>query len=150
MEKQRPFGILIISRIQIIIGAIGIFVFTPLTVLELIGELGREHIGNEDYVGFTFDLILLIGSILDLTAGKLTYRLKPIGRILNLILAYARVLLYAALFLITGHLAGVGFWKYYRDFFHYPSLIVFYAIPFLWSLLVFCYFNLEKVKEQFK
>ncbi len=148
MYKERSIGIAIISRTEVIIGTIGLFISIPLTLFEFLGELERSHVGNEDYVGFTFDLVMGIVSGLTLIAGKYIYHLNPIGRILNLILAYGLVILYILLFFITDHIAD--FLPFFRDAFFDRSSLIFFVIPFLWSLFLIYFFTSLQVKEQFK
>ncbi|MBU4303281.1 MAG: hypothetical protein KKC39_03275 [Candidatus Omnitrophica bacterium] len=115
MEKVRSLGIAIISRFEVIVGTIGLFISIPFIIFEWLDELNRVHVGNEDYVGFGVVLILGIVSGMILIAGKFTYRLNPIGRILNLILAYGLVILYILFFSIT--VRSTGFYPYFKDVF---------------------------------
>lgn len=147
-EKEKPFGILIISWIERAVGMAGILIFGVCTIIEFFAELKSPHVGNEDYVGFIFDLILTIITGLILIAGRLLINLNPIGRILNLILAYGLITLFIILFLITGFRAD--FYQYYKDAFLNISFIVFFIIPFVWAILLVYYFNRPDVKGQFK
>ncbi len=148
MEKERSLGISIISRIEVIIGTIGLFYFLFCTILEWLAELKSPHVGNEDYVGFTFDLFLSIVSAMILIGGKYIYRLKPAGRILNLILAYGLVVLYIIFFFVTVH--STGFLPYFRDSLFNRSFIIIFVFPFFWAAFLIYYFNHEQVKDQFR
>ncbi len=148
MEKVGSPGIAIITRIEVIIGTIGLFISIPFSIFEWLGELNRVHVGNEDYVGFSVVLILGIVSAMTLIAGKFIYRLNPIGRLLNLILAYGLVILCILLFFITVHLTG--FYPYFKNALFDRSFIIIFVIPFLWSLFLIYFFNCQQVKEQFK
>lgn len=148
MEKEGSLGIVIISKIEVIIGTIGLFYFALCTILEWFAELKRVHVGNEDYVGFTFDLFLSIMSATILIAGKSIYHLKPVGRILNLILAYGLVALYIIFFFVTLH--STGFLPYFRDSFFNCSFIIIFVFPFFWALFLIYFFNHQQVKEQFR
>jgi hypothetical protein len=148
VEKAVSPGIAIISRIEVIIGTIGLFIFVPLSIFEWLGELNRVHVGNEDYVGFGVNLILGIVSGMTFIAGKFIYRLNPLGRILNLILAYGLVILYILLFFITVRL--IGFYPYFKNALFDSSFIIIFVISFLWLLFLIYFFNCQQVKEQFR
>lgn len=145
MDKERSLGVIIISKIEIVIGTIGFLLFTPFTIMELLNELYGPQGQSERYVGFTVDLILAITCGITLIAGKLTYQLKKAGRIFNLTLSVYVIGFYLLILyvIIKFKLISIAnLLLYYK----YPILY----IPFILSLFLIYFFNHPKVKEQFK
>lgn len=145
MNKERSLGVTIISRIEIVIGTIGLLLFTPLTIMELLNELYVYQGQSERYVGFTVDLILAITCGITLIVGKLTYQLKPLGRILHFFISLFIIICYILfLYLIKFDIKII-----LSDLLSDPRFIVLY-IPFILSLFLIYYFSHSKVKEQFR
>lgn len=135
MEKSRSLGVTIISKIEIVIGTIGIFCFIPLGIGELLNELYGSHGTSERYVGFGVDVILGVICSIILITGKLTYKLRPAGRVLHLFFSVLFIILYFLLFYVL------------RCKLEY--ILNFWVLPISPLFFIF-FFTRPKVKEQFK
>ncbi|MDD5432830.1 MAG: hypothetical protein PHO70_07625 [Candidatus Omnitrophica bacterium] len=134
MEKKRSFGITIISRLEMVFGLLGLFIVFPCLLIFLFGS---ESDGRVDALAIA--LTWGIPSFTLLIMSELTFRLKPAGRIMHLVIPIILIILFSLQF------SGSIYSLLLPDFDKLPFVV---AICLLLFLIYF--FTRPKVKEQFK
>ncbi|HEA47332.1 MAG TPA: DUF4339 domain-containing protein [bacterium] len=143
MKKRRSVGITILSVTEMILGALGTASGIPLSI----GGFLAEDVGG--LVPFMIGSMLLIICGPLLIAGIPTFRLKPAGRILNLVLCFLLILgLCVGFIRECVESINRGYQVPVLEWVLFFSLLIFIiiAIP---GLLIF-YLTRPAIKEQFK
>lgn len=149
MSKQRSLGVTIISKIEMIIGGIALSYSLLLIIWDVLRSLFVNY-GTYDRLaerGFGILLGLLYGipAAIIYVTGKLTYRLKPAGRKLHLIISFGTLIL-VILSVISPSYSLIGFLRYWLISFSFIGSSIFITI-----FVFFVYFFTHpRVKEQFK
>ncbi|MFA6358336.1 MAG: hypothetical protein WCY09_06705 [Candidatus Omnitrophota bacterium] len=149
MGKEKSCGIIIISWFEMIIGIFTASIAALLLVIDflmyIIAGIHSNYI-NEFNEYKTVAVIFMIVFSLIFLAGRLTNKLNPIGRILNIYLSIFYILIYSYAYYRSGDSI-----KYLFNPFAIGILgwFIYYA-PIILSVCFLIFFNNPNVKEQFK
>jgi len=155
MEKKRSVGIAAVGIIEILIGILGvlgcIYAWQVVNDLHAIGDTGGSSEGMSAKVGLLFIAPFIIGSlsgVLFLFLGMLVLTLKPIARMVHIILSPIISILFI-LFLL-GNYVLLEMNGTIKSFFAPTVLIMIGGIITIISMVGMIYFfTRPKVKEQF-
>ncbi|MFH1640998.1 MAG: hypothetical protein ABIA66_03425 [Candidatus Omnitrophota bacterium] len=148
MDKQKSAGVAVISSIEVVIGAIGLFLSVVATGLNLLlfeppeGGYSREAWWNGILAGIIAGVIFGIIFV----TGRLTAKLRPLGRVLNLLIFVFVILAY----LIFFYLSRFDFKENLRIFSYSLGFSCIFFTPLILSIVFIYFFNHPNVKEQFR
>lgn len=129
MDKKRSIELTIISRIEMVLGSLGVL-FGLIFLIS--GVLTNEP------EAILYGIIFCVPASLILITGELTFRLHLLGRIFHLILSYLII------FLVI--------WNIIQDtlIFSIVRLHITWLVILILSILVILFFNSAYIKKQFE
>jgi len=141
MEKKRSIGISIISRFEMVVGALG-SIFFLLSGIFVSVDPSCIADGIPIIIGWLPPFLLI------LVTGELTFRLKPLGRVLHLLIIFGGIILSTICYFGTMELFGILFLVNPFDLFHNNTIL--WASGNLILLFLLYFFSKKSVIEQFK
>lgn len=147
LDNKGSLGVIIISWLEIIVGALMLLVSGSITILNILSSPSGKL---DDYTKISHDNGTLAGimfvavSCFILSTGILTSKLKSAGRMLNFLLSGCCIFFYILWFLLSPTSI-----QDLREYILTSNGLVIFG-PLYLSIFSIWFFNLPEVKEQFK